>query len=63
MNGFYSQVIALIRAAGYSKIPNRGKGSHEVWTNGTRNQIIPFNMASRHTANGILKSCGIDEKL
>lgn len=61
MNGYYSQVIEVLKAHGYTYL-RPGKGSHEVWSNGKRNQIVPHNMPSRHTANGIMKQAGIGHK-
>ena len=43
----------------------RGKGSHNIWYSPVMNR--PFTVVSkivnRHTANGILKDAGIDEKV
>lgn len=42
-----------------------GKGSHEFWgsaINGAKFSV-PVTVASRHTANAILKQAGIDEKI
>lgn len=58
MNGYYRQVIEQLRLRGYSLLRS-GKGSHELWSNGRRNQTVPFNCASRHTANEIMKQAGI----
>ena len=58
MNGYYRLVVEQLRAHGYSFL-RAGKGSHEIWTNGQRNQVVPFNCHSRLTANGILKQAGI----
>jgi predicted RNA binding protein YcfA (HicA-like mRNA interferase family) len=58
MNGYYRLVIEQLRAHGYTFLRN-GKGSHEVWTNKSRNQIVSKNMASRDMANTIMKQAGI----
>ncbi len=61
MNGFYPRVIEKLKAAGYS-YSRPGKGSHEFWTNGRREQLVSCNIDSRHTANGIMKQAGIAHK-
>lgn len=58
MNGYYSQVIAVLREHGYSFL-RAGKGSHEIWSNGKRNQVVSKNMQSRVMANEIMKQAGI----
>lgn len=47
---------------GYWKLPDRGKGSHEVWTNGRRNQTVPRKLNDRNLANQILKDSGINRR-
>jgi predicted RNA binding protein YcfA (HicA-like mRNA interferase family) len=39
----------------------QGKGSHEVWYSPItkRNFPVPIGIASRHTANGILRQAGL----
>lgn len=61
MNGYYSQLVKILTANGYVFLRN-GKGSHEIWTNGSRNQVLPFNCPSPHTANAILKQCGLPKQ-
>ena len=61
MNGYYKLVIAQLQQHGYTYL-RQGKGSHEVWVKGGHVQIVPFNCASRHTANGIMKACGISQR-
>jgi len=39
-----------------------GKGSHELWTNGKRNQTVSRNMQSRDMANEIMKQAGIKHR-
>lgn len=58
MNGYYRLVVDQLKAHGYSHL-RAGKGAHEIWTNGKRNQILSSNCASRHTANEIMKQAGI----
>ena len=62
MNSFYKIVKAELQSLGFSFVRN-GKGSHEIWSNGNINLIVPFNLVSRHTANGILKDAGSNKKL
>jgi predicted RNA binding protein YcfA (HicA-like mRNA interferase family) len=58
VNGYYNQVIAALKQAGYSFLRS-GKGSHEIWTNGKRNATVPVNCASRFTANAIMKQADL----
>lgn len=58
MNGYYSPVIAMLKEHGYSFL-RQGKGAHEIWTNGKRNQTVSPNMPSRHMANEIMKQAGL----
>lgn len=57
--GYRREVLRLLEVNGYRKLPDRGKGSHEVWTNGKRNQIVPRNIDDRHFANDLMKQAGI----
>ncbi len=58
MNGYYQQVIAQLKQHGYSFL-RQGKGSHEIWSNGSRNQTVSKNMPARDMANAIMKQAGI----
>jgi predicted RNA binding protein YcfA (HicA-like mRNA interferase family) len=60
MNGYYKLVIEQLKKAGYTLI--RQTGSHQIWTNGKRNQVVSTNCDSRHTANGIMKQAGLDHR-
>ena len=42
----------------------RGKGYHDIWYSPItkRNVTVDSKIKSRHTANEILKQCGINEK-
>ena len=55
--GFYLAVTKELRALGYSYVGN-AKGSHEKWARAGHMLIVPNNLASRHTANGILRDAG-----
>ncbi|WP_093383018.1 type II toxin-antitoxin system HicA family toxin [Rugamonas rubra] len=61
MNGYYKLVIELLKKHGYVYL-RQGKGSHEIWCKGSHHQIVPFNCASRHTANGIMRDCQINHR-
>lgn len=58
MNGFYKLVIAQLKAKGYWFL-RQGSGSHEIWTNGQRNQTVSSNMPAKPMANAIMKQAGI----
>jgi predicted RNA binding protein YcfA (HicA-like mRNA interferase family) len=61
--GFYSEVCKQLRALGFEFASN-AKGSHEKWVDEDgRTLIVPRNMKSRHTANGILKDAGSTKRL
>lgn len=62
MNGYEKQVKELLRKYGWELL-RAGKGSHEIWTNGSKSVSVNNVCKSRHTANGILKSAGIPERL
>jgi predicted RNA binding protein YcfA (HicA-like mRNA interferase family) len=53
------EVIHHLETSGYKKLPNRGKGSHEVWRKGERVQIVPHKIDDRNFANDIMKQAGI----
>lgn len=61
MNGYYSLVIAQLKLHGYSFL-RQGKGSHEIWSNGQRNQTVSKNMPARQMANEIMKQSGISHR-
>lgn len=61
MNGYYKLVQEILKENGYTFLRN-GKGSHEIWTNGQRNQTLSKNMPSRDMANAVMKQAGISHK-
>jgi predicted RNA binding protein YcfA (HicA-like mRNA interferase family) len=61
MNGYEAEIKRILSNNGWSKLRN-GKGSHEVWTNGTKSETVPHGCKSRHLANKIMKQCGINHK-
>jgi predicted RNA binding protein YcfA (HicA-like mRNA interferase family) len=50
----------MLRAAGCMLV-RQGKGSHEIWHSPItkRNFPVPIGIASRHTANAILRQAGL----
>ncbi|TDR27784.1 type II toxin-antitoxin system HicA family toxin [Hydromonas duriensis] len=62
MNGYYQQLIKLLKSNGYIYL-RQGKGSHEMWGRNKTILTVPFNCKSRHTANAILKDAGIKERV
>ncbi|RFC64154.1 type II toxin-antitoxin system HicA family toxin [Fulvimarina endophytica] len=62
--GYYAEVSRLLREAGY-RYETNAKGSHEKWRDEETRRLVlvPRNLKSRHTANAILRSAGIDLKL
>jgi predicted RNA binding protein YcfA (HicA-like mRNA interferase family) len=61
MNGYYKLVIEQLKAHGYSFL-RPGNGSHELWSNGKRNQTVSRNMQSRYTANEVMKQASIPHR-
>ena len=61
MKGYYTLVIAVLKQHGYFLL-RQGKGAHEIWSNGKRNQTVSKNMPSRDMANTIMKQAGIDHR-
>lgn len=61
MNGYYSLVIAQLKLHGYS-FERQGKGSHEIWSNGQRNQTVSKNMPAKQMANAIMRQAGINHR-
>jgi hypothetical protein len=53
----------LLRAAGCTLV-RQGKGSHEIWHSPItrRNFPVPVGIASRHTANAILRQPGLPKE-
>lgn len=61
MNGYYKLVIELLQDNGYTLL-RQGSGSHEIWSDGKRNQTVSKNMPSRNMANAIMKQANIKHK-
>jgi predicted RNA binding protein YcfA (HicA-like mRNA interferase family) len=60
--GYRGAVIDQLERNGYCKLPDRGKGSHEAWSNGKRTQIVPRDIDDRAFANRIMKQSGINHR-
>jgi predicted RNA binding protein YcfA (HicA-like mRNA interferase family) len=61
MNGYEKEVKAVLTEHGWYFL-RRGKGSHDIWTNGKDCVSVNNVCKSRHTANGIMKDAGINKK-
>jgi ribosomal protein L16/L10AE len=64
VDDFYRQTTRFLRAAGYVRVQG-GKGSHEKWHSLVLNRqvLVPRNLKSRFTANGILASAGLKDRV
>ena len=62
--GFYKIVTDELMRLGFERVKG-GKGSHEKWRSMFAREvlIVPRNLKSRHTANGILKDAGSGKRL
>lgn len=60
MNGYYSQVIAVLKQHGFLCV--RQKGSHQTWSYGGVSVTVSTNCASRFTANAIMKQAGLGHR-
>ena len=60
MNGYYSQVVAVLKQHGFFCL--RQKGSHQTWGKGGICVTVSTNCASRFTANAIMKDAGINHR-
>lgn len=66
MAGYERTVKRLLKDAGWTKVRQGSRASHEIWAspNGTGKEVsVPAKMKSRHTANAILKEAGIGKAL
>ena len=59
VDSYYKAVCAELKKMGFA-YERKTKGSHEKWTNPktAKTVIVPHNLHSRFTANGILKDAG-----
>jgi len=58
MNGYYKQVIAMLKQHGFS-FDREAKGSHEMWAKGRTSVTVSKTCKSRITADEIMKQAGI----
>ncbi len=64
--GFGRAVRQRLKQAGWVKVRDGGKGSHEIWggpCKTSREVSVPVKIKSRHTANAILKAAGLGKGL
>ena len=64
VDGYYSTVSKELKKLGFVYSKN-AKGSHEKWKHKDTGflLLVPRNLYSRHTANGILKEAGSKKRL
>ncbi|MBA4215197.1 MAG: hypothetical protein C0449_19155 [Polaromonas sp.] len=60
MNGFYDQVITVLKQHGFSL--SGQKGSHQSWCKSKLCVTVSTNCTSRHTANAVMKQAGIPHR-
>jgi predicted RNA binding protein YcfA (HicA-like mRNA interferase family) len=59
MNDFGKAVRTSLTEAGCAFL-RHGKGDHDIWATAAGKRIVvPVQIKSRHTANGILKDAGL----
>lgn len=63
-SGYYLIVVEILKRHNCSYI-RQAKGSHEIWYSplSSRKFTVHFTVASRHSANKILRDAGISEKV
>lgn len=61
MNGYEKQVKDILKQHGWQFL-RRGKGSHDIWTDGKNCVSVNHVCKSRFTANGIMKDAGIKHR-
>lgn len=63
-SALYRKLTALLLAHGCTLV-RQGKGDHEIWESPITHKRFTVDKGgtNRHTANGALKSAGINEKL
>lgn len=61
-SGYYHQLVEMLRN-NKCKFIREAKGSHEIWYSPIteKNFTVAYTVASRHTANGILKQAGLSK--
>ena len=60
----YEKKVRKILSDHHCTFVRRGKGDHDIWYSPItkRHVTVDSKIKSRHTANAILKQCGIDHK-
>ena len=62
VQSYAKQLRAILRDHGWA-FERAGNGDHEIWIKpGSRSVVVDNGMASRHTANAVLKQAGIKMK-
>lgn len=64
--GFGKEVREHLKNAGWTKVRQGSKASHEIWSGQNGSGIVvsvPVKIMSRHTANAILKAAGLGKRL
>lgn len=58
----YEKKVRKILTQNNCSLFRRGKGDHDIWFSpiSNRHVTVDSKIKSRHTANAILKQCGID---
>lgn len=62
MKGYGKAVRKILSEAG-CKLLRQGRGDHEIWTSlhSAKPFTVPVTIASRHTANKVLKDAGLQK--
>jgi len=60
LKGYGKAVRRILIEAGCKFLP-QGRGDHEIWTSphASKPSTVPVTIASRHTANKVLKDAGL----
>jgi predicted RNA binding protein YcfA (HicA-like mRNA interferase family) len=60
LKGYGKAVRKILSAAG-CKVLRQGRGDHEIWVSAHTPKpfTVPVNIASRHTANKVMKDAGL----
>ncbi|MCA4780484.1 type II toxin-antitoxin system HicA family toxin [Acinetobacter towneri] len=62
-SGYYHQLIEILKKNN-CRFVREAKGSHEIWFSpvSAKNFTVAYTVASRHTANAILKQAGLSKE-
>ena len=61
VEGYYAQIASHLRNAGFVRVRG-GKGSHEKWLGPDGRTVIVPRSKSRHTANSVMRTAGLDHR-